>query len=303
MPRRTKPISLPGAAEPAPDLCLTAPAKINLSLRILGRRDDGYHDLTTRMCRISLADRVEITRLPAERGTVLTCSDRSVPADESNLAIKALRLFEARTGIHHHWRIHLEKRIPAGAGLGGGSANAAATLRGLNRLCDSPLTREQLLVLGAELGSDVPFFLLDETAAEATGRGERVVPIEFPWQLPLVLIKPPFPIATPWAYLRWSDSRRLNGPLYAPQLCPWGELYNDLERPVFEKHRFLPALKDWLLGHGECRAALMSGSGSTMFAVCRKSADAERLADLAREWCGETSWVSVAFTVPSVARA
>ena len=153
--------------------------------------------------------------------------------------------------------------------------------------------------MAASLGSDIPFFLLDEPAAVGTGRGENVTPVAFPWRLPLVVIKPPFPIPTPWAYQKWAESKELRGVCYAPQLCPWGEMVNDLERPVFEKHLFLASLKSKLLESGHVMAALMSGSGSTMFAVTKSAVAAEELASQAREWCGSTAFVEVTSTVPS----
>jgi len=273
-----------------------SPAKINLWLRILGKRADGFHEVQTRLCRLALGDTVEIEHLGFGSQVALTCSDPTVPLDESNLAMRALRAFESFTGKQSSWRIHLEKKIPAGAGLGGGSSNAATVLLGANQLTGSPLSQAQLIELGAQIGSDVPCFLLDAPAADGAGRGEQVTPAEFPWQLPLVLIKPPFPIPTPWAYNRWADSKEIPGVLYAPQLCPWGMMVNDLERPVFEKFLLLPALKTWLLQHGEVRAALMSGSGSTMFAITSNPAQAAELAAQARVWCGETAWVQCTST-------
>lgn len=280
------------AAEP---LVLTAPAKINLWLRILGKREDGFHALETRMCPISLADTVTIRR--REQGeTVLTCSDETVPTDESNLALKALRIFEERVGNQGAWEIHLEKRIPHGAGLGGGSSDAAAVLRGLNQLCGAPLSLDQLCEAAAVLGSDVPFFLHERTC-DATGRGEHVVPVDFPWTLHLVLIKPPFGIPTPWAYKNWAGSEELLGVRYSPQSCEWGSMQNDLERPVFQKHFLLPTLKNWLLEQQETVAALMSGSGSTIYAVAGTEKEAESLAGKARELCGETTLVLTARTL------
>lgn len=277
-------------------MTLLSPAKINLSLRILGKRADGFHDLETRLVRLAFGDTVEIERLGDGQKVAFTCSDPTVPSDESNLALRALRAFESRAGRQSSWRIHLEKRIPHGAGLGGGSSNAATVLRAANELCGAPLSQPQLLELAAQIGSDVPCFLLDSVAADGTGRGEIVTPAEFPHQLPLLLIKPPFPIPTPWAYKRWADSKELPGVLYAPQLCPWGAMVNDLERPVFEKHLLLPSLKTWLLDQGEVHAALMSGSGSTMFAVTHSAAQAADLAEKARAWCGDTSWFQVTHT-------
>ncbi|SKA90747.1 4-diphosphocytidyl-2-C-methyl-D-erythritol kinase [Prosthecobacter debontii] len=270
---------------------LSSPAKINLWLRILGRRDDGFHEVETRLCQIGIADTVRIEQVSSVPGIALTCNVPGIPVDESNLAIKALRAFENKVGKTAGWRIHLEKRIPSGAGLGGGSSNAAAILRGANELTGSPLNLAELLEIAGHIGADVPCFLLHTTAADGTGRGEKVVPVEFSWKLPLVLIKPSFPIPTPWAYQRWRDSQELPGVLYAPQICPWGEMVNSLERPVFEKHRFLPALKTWLLEQKGVRAALMSGSGSTMFAITESGADAGEVAEKAKAWCGDTAWV------------
>lgn len=272
-------------------MTLHSPAKINLWLRILGKRSDGFHEVQTRLCRLTLGDTVEIEHRGAGTQVSLTCSDPTVPLDESNLALRALRAFESRTGKQSSWRIHLEKKIPAGAGLGGGSSNAATILMGANQLAGLPLSQAQLIELGAQIGSDVPCFLLDSPAADGAGRGEQVTPADFPWQLPLVLIKPPFPIPTPWAYKRWAASKEIPGILYAPQLCPWGAMVNDLERPVFEKFLLLPTLKTWLLEHGEVQAALMSGSGSTLFAITQTPAQAAEMVEKAREWCGDTSWI------------
>lgn len=273
-----------------------SPAKINLWLRILGKRTDGFHEVQTRLCRLALGDTVEIELRGKGKEVALTCSDPTVPLDETNLAMRALRAFETRTRKQSSWRIHLEKKIPAGAGLGGGSSNAATVLKGVNELAGSPLTQAQLIELGAAIGSDVPCFILDTPAADGAGRGEQVTPVDFPWQLPLVLIKPPFPIPTPWAYKRWADSEEIPGILYSPQLCPWGAMSNDLERPVFEKYMQLPALKSWFLEQGEVRAALMSGSGSTMFAITETPTQAGELAEKVRQWCGDTSWVQATMT-------
>lgn len=280
-------------------MLITSPAKINLSLRVLRKRDDGFHEIATRMCKLTLADSITLEPFSSGKTTQLTCSDPAVPADETNLALRALRLFEERTGLRRVWRIHLEKRIPSGAGLGGGSSNAAAILRALNDHEGRPLGEDVLYQLGSQLGSDVPFFLNDSPACDCTGRGEQIAPAFFPWQLPVVLIKPPFPIPTPWAYQRWAASRELNGVLYAPQLCAWGAMVNDLERPVFEKHLILATLKSKLLERGETAAALMSGSGSTVFAITTTAAAAEETAAHAREWCGANAFVQVTETLAS----
>lgn len=276
---------------------LSSPAKINLWLRILGRRPDGFHEVETRLCKIAIADTVRVERLGDGRSLELTCNVPGIPLDDSNLAFKAIRAFEQRSGKTHAWRIHLEKRIPSGAGLGGGSSNAATVLRAANQLAGHPLSLQDLLEIAGGIGADVPCFLLDSPAADGKGRGELVEPADFSWKLPLVLIKPNFPIPTPWAYKRWKDSEELPGVLYAPQLCPWGEMVNGLERPVFEKHRLLPSLKSWLLAQPGVQAALMSGSGSTMFAITRTGAQAAAVAEAARRWCGPTAWVQATETL------
>jgi len=243
---------------------ISAPAKINLSLSVLGKRPDGFHEIASHFVAITLADTLTLKPV-SESGIAFTCSDASLPCDDSNLVLRAARRFYETSGLSPAIRIHLEKAIPHGAGLGGGSSDAAATLRGLNALHGTSLA---LHALAAELGSDVPFFL-DGGSALCRGRGEIIEPVAFPHRLALLLVKPGFGVATPWAYGRWRDSRELPGIPYAPQELPWGRLVNDLERPVFEKHLFLATLKRWLLQQPEAEGALMSGSGSTCFAVLR----------------------------------
>jgi 4-diphosphocytidyl-2-C-methyl-D-erythritol kinase len=254
-------------------LCMQrlAPAKINLSLKILRKRHDGFHEIESLMVPLSLADTLTVEE-GAAPGIAFTCSEPSLPCDDSNLVVKAARRFFETLGRSPALRIHLEKAIPHGAGLGGGSSDAAATLLALNSLFGSPLAAGAVANLAAELGSDVPFFLAGG-AAVCRGRGELVEPVPFPGSLPLLLIKPAFGVPTPWAYKRWRDSLELPGIPYGPQALPWGTLVNDLERPVFEKYLFLPVLKRWLLGQPETVAALMSGSGSTSFAVLRSESD------------------------------
>jgi 4-diphosphocytidyl-2-C-methyl-D-erythritol kinase len=282
---------------PETTLELPSYAKINLWLRVLGKREDGFHEVQTRLVKVDVADTVRLTLTGTTPGMDLTCNVPGIPTDDSNLAIMALKAFEARVGVSHGWKIHLEKRIPHGAGLGGGSSNAGTILRAANQLLGQPLSLDALLEIAAGIGSDVPCFLLDTPAADGEGRGERVTPVEFPWQLPLVLIKPPFPIPTPWAYKNWSTSKELAGVLYAPQICPWGDMVNGLERPVFAKYLLLPTLKSWLLGHGYVRSALMSGSGSTMFAITETDVQAAALAAEARQYVGDTSWVTATRTL------
>ena len=245
----------------------SAPAKINLTLLVRGRREDGFHEIETRMVPISICDRLDIER-DASGGLTFTCDDPTVPGDDSNLVVRAVRLFCTAANVAPDLRIVLHKVIPHGAGLGGGSSDAATTLLALNSIFAAGLSRARLAELAAEIGSDVAFFIY-ESAAICRGRGEQVTPEPFPHRLPLLLIKPPFGVPTPWAYKQWRDSREIPGVAYAPQPFPWGELRNDLERPVFEKHLFLAMLKSWLLAQPEAAGALMSGSGATVFAILR----------------------------------
>ncbi|HEY8991528.1 MAG TPA: 4-(cytidine 5'-diphospho)-2-C-methyl-D-erythritol kinase [Luteolibacter sp.] len=270
-----------------------APAKLNLSLRVLGRRDDGFHALDTLMVRLpGLADHLEFS--PADAFS-FACSDPSVPADESNLVVKAVRAWEAAAGAPCRFHIFLEKNVPHGAGLGGGSSDAATTLLAIDEQHASPLGVERLIELAATLGSDIPFFLLPG-AVRCTGRGEILEPVAPPPALPVLLLKPSFGVATPDAYKRWKDAEPLPGIAYDPQVFPWGELVNDLEKPVFQKHRFLAEAKQWLLDRPETSGALMSGSGSTMFAMLRDPAGADALVAAARAELDPTLWAWSGFT-------
>ena len=268
-------------------LVIEAPAKLNLSLRVVRRRDDGFHDIDSLMVRLpGLCDRLTIS--PGE-SDAFSCDDASVPADGSNLVLKALDAYRAASGHAMAVAIHLEKRIPHGAGLGGGSSDAAATLHGLDQLNGNALGTPRLMEIAAALGSDIPFFL-GPPAARATGRGERIEAADSPPPLTVLLLKPSFGVATPDAYKRWLESKELPGISYAPQVFPWGELVNDLERPVFQKHLFLAEMKSWLLARQGVSGALMSGSGSTMFAVLEDPAVAEDIATAAREELDPTLW-------------
>ena len=272
-----------------------APAKINLSLRVLGRRADGFHDLESLMCPVSVFDTLDVT-LRAAGGLEFTCDDATLPAGDDNLVVRAARLFCDRAGIEPHARIALTKHIPHGAGLGGGSSDAAATLLALDRLLATQLSLETLAAMAAELGSDVPFFIY-QSAAMIRGRGERVEPVAFPHALPLLLIKPPFGVPTPWAYSRWKDACEIPEVPYAAQAFPWGELVNDLERPVFEKYIFLADVKRWLLGQPEAVGALMSGSGATVFAVLRSKDDAVPLGERVAQEFGPDLWLCACETL------
>jgi 4-diphosphocytidyl-2-C-methyl-D-erythritol kinase len=192
--------------------------------------------------------------------------------------------------------IALKKTIPHGAGLGGGSSDAASTLLALNELFETNLPREALAKMAEMIGSDVPFFIF-QSAAVCKGRGELVSPTRLREQLSLLLLKPEFGVPTQWAYSRWRDSREIPGVSYGAQAFAQQGFVNDLERPVFEKFVFLAQLKMWLLKQPEVGAALMSGSGSTVFAVLRSNANADLLAKRAKSGLDPELWTCVTRTL------
>jgi 4-diphosphocytidyl-2-C-methyl-D-erythritol kinase len=269
------------------EMQVLAPAKINLSLKILGRREDGFHEIETLIAPISLADKIDIER--QSRWIDFSCDDPTVPTGDENLVVRAAKVFFEKTKISSGLRIKLHKKIPHGAGLGGGSSDAAATLRALNQLFETNLSREELAQLGSAIGSDVAFFLF-ESAAVCKGRGEIVSPMKLKEKLSILLLKPGFAVSSGWAYSRWQDSKEIPGISYQPQNFDGQSFANDLERPVFEKFVFLAQLKMWLLKQAEVGAALMSGSGSTVFAVLRSNTDVDLLVTRAREALDREIW-------------
>jgi 4-diphosphocytidyl-2-C-methyl-D-erythritol kinase len=272
---------------------LFAPAKINLSLRILRQREDGFHEIETLMAPISLEDELTIEPNESGNGLEFSSDDPSLSSGNDNLVVRAARSFFAEINEEPRVQIALQKKIPHGAGLGGGSSDAASTLLGLNQVHGGRVAPARLTNLAAALGSDVPFFLV-RSAARCRGRGELVERVEPLPPLPLLLLKPEFGVPTPWAYSRWNDSRELPGIDYAVQKVGELVLENDLERPVFEKYLFLARMKGWLRAQPEVVAALLSGSGSTMFAVLREAAAADELANRARENLDQTLWIRAA---------
>jgi 4-diphosphocytidyl-2-C-methyl-D-erythritol kinase len=272
-----------------------APAKINLALRVLGRRSDGFHEIETLIAPISLCDGIKIERRSGKQEIAFRCDDPSVPKGEDNIVVRAAKLFFRETKTGGGVSIVLKKAIPHGAGLGGGSSDAASTLLALNELFQTNLPREALAKMAEMIGSDVPFFIF-QSAAVCKGRGELITPTRLPQPLPILLLKPEFGVPTQWAYSRWRDSREIPGVSYAVQKFDGQTLVNDLERPVFEKFVFLGQLKMWLLKQPEVGAALMSGSGSTVFAVIRGNNNVDRLARRAKAELDPARWTCVCET-------
>jgi 4-diphosphocytidyl-2-C-methyl-D-erythritol kinase len=265
-----------------------SPCKVNLLLNILGKRPDGFHELETVMQPVNLFDRLQFTR--GGSGIRLTCSEPTLPVDSGNLVHRAATAFLQQAGIQDGVNIHLEKKIPLAAGLGGGSGNAATTLLALNELFGHPLAAKQLAQIAASLGSDIPFFLQDKPAL-ALGRGEKVSSLE-PFAAlrgaAFLLVHPGFGIATAWAYKELARfPAALNGqPGRAQKLIELlnsatltragGAFYNSLEAPALEKYPLLALYQDFLRAQGAA-ATLMSGSGSTTFAIARNAEEAHRL--------------------------
>lgn len=280
-----------------------SPCKVNLLLNILGKRADGFHELETVMHPVPVFD--ELTFQRGGHDLRLTCSLPSLPTDSRNLVFRAAAAFLQQTGIQDGVRVHLEKRIPLAAGLGGGSGNAATTLLGLNELFGNPLDAGQLAEIAASLGSDVPFFLRPAPAL-GTGRGELIQPLA-PFQAFtgtwLLLIHPGFGISTPWAYQSLARfPQALNGQpgraqklislLQNPSLAAAAsEFYNSLEAPALEKYPILALYQEFLRTHGAL-TTLMSGSGSTTFAVAPDRSVADMLAGRFREKFGNTCWMA-----------
>ena len=257
-------------------ISLLAPAKVNLGLRILNRRDDGYHDILSLVQKVDLADRISIRTDPESSGITISCTDPDLPVDAGNLAYRAAELFLAEgafgpVGVE----INLEKNIPHGAGLGGGSSDAAAVLMGMANLLDPAMERGRLLRMAARLGSDVPLFL-HPSPAVIRGRGEIVEPSSLMLDASLVIVYPGFSVSTAWAYTNFrltKSSEKYNiSELYRAErgeLTPanWREiLVNDLEQVVVDHHPEIGACKDLLIQQGAW-AALMSGSGSAAFGL------------------------------------
>ena len=285
-------------------LRLKSPCKVNLLLNILGKRPDGFHELETIMQPVNFFDDLAFER--GGQGLQLTCSDPGLPVDSSNLVHRAAVAFLTAAKISDGVKIHLEKRIPMAAGLGGGSGNAATTLRGLNDLFGSPLGTAKLGELAASLGSDINFFLQDKPAL-ATGRGEHVESLEpFPALSgkAFFLFHPGFGIATPWAYQNLGRfpaalngqkgrARVLIASLQSSDLkAAAAGFYNSLEAPALDKFPVLKLYQEFLVANGAL-VSLMSGSGSTTFAIAENVAAGESLAEKFKTRFGKQGWTAV----------
>jgi len=280
-------------------LRLAAPAKINLFLEVVGRRADGYHELVTCMAPLAWAD--ELTFTAADQLS-LTCDDPSLPLDANNLVLKAALVLQRQTKTKHGAAIGLTKRIPSPAGLGGGSSDAATTLRGLNQLWNTQLSDSELMNLAAQIGSDVPFFLA-QSWAWCRGRGEQVTPFKSGISIPLLLVCPLVGLSTAAVYQTLNAPPLDVGKQQAKSESAMAEairtsnletigqsLFNRLQPPA---ERCLPLvgelrqLFERAAEQGLCCGSMMSGSGSSYFSVCRSQQETQQLARYVQQhWDG-----------------
>lgn len=279
---------------------LLSPAKVNLTLDVRERLPNGYHLVQSVMQQVSLADEVTV-RLTQEEGIRLECNVADLPCDQSNLAWRAAELFYTRLGEPPQVHITLRKQIPLQAGLGGGSSNAATTLRALNLLYGQPLTSRDLHTLAASLGSDVPFFLQGGTAL-VEGQGEVVHPLPAPASYPLVVAVPPVGVSTAWAYQRLDDERSLSKeaelpPPRTPAMVSalraglnWvALLHNDFEEVVLPAYPEIQRAKVLMMSSG-AEAALLCGSGAGVMGVYLDEAVAQRAVQRLRR-IGVRAWL------------
>jgi len=270
-------------------LKISAPAKVNLRLEILARETLGYHQLETVFCALELADELEVVvdtdSVPAGGGVTVEVTAADVPGGERNLAHRAASAFTQRVTGLGAVSIHIRKRIPAAAGLGGGSSDAASTLLALNELAGRPLRRAELLELGATLGADVPFFACGSPLALAWGRGDRLLPLPPLPSRPVLVAVPPFASPTAEAYsllaAQRGDVRAQAALIELDRLASWEAVSRDasnaFERPLFSGFTELADLKA-ALSRPPAMFALLSGSGSSMFAVFEDAEARDRAA-------------------------
>lgn len=271
-------------------LLVKAPAKINLSLDVLRKREDGYHDVRMIMTTIDLADRLELTEL-AENRIEIVSHNRYVPDDQRNLAYQAAKLIKERYGVQKGVSIVIEKTIPVAAGLAGGSSDAAATLRGLNKLWKLGLSAEELAKIGAEIGSDVSFCVYGGTAI-ATGRGEQIEHIPAPPPCWVILAKPQIGVSTADVYRNLKADRVAHPDVDKMiQSIEQGDyegicssVGNVLEEVTFSMHPEVEHIKEQMKRFG-ADAVLMSGSGPTVFGIVRHDSRMHRIYNGLKGFC------------------
>jgi 4-diphosphocytidyl-2-C-methyl-D-erythritol kinase len=272
-------------------LTVYSPAKVNLMLRILKKREDGYHEIRTIFQKISLHDTLRFA-LREEPGIVIRTGDPELPTGKENLIYRAASALLQRAAHRGGVSITLLKRIPVGAGLGGGSSNAAATLKTLNLLLNVNLSQRELMEIGLRIGADVPFFLT-EGSALGTGIGDRLRRIDLP-ELWYILINPGFEVSTAWAYKNHVlTKRRIDYNIHKFPRNPEevaGLLWNDLEGAVSKAHPEISRAKEILLSKGAL-GALMTGSGPTVFGIFREEGGAAKACRKIRTMVTGKGWI------------
>ncbi|MGG5370553.1 4-(cytidine 5'-diphospho)-2-C-methyl-D-erythritol kinase [Enterococcus sp. AZ196] len=269
-----------------------APAKINLGLDILGKRPDGLHELAMVMASIDLADRLYLEEIPEDK-IIIETNKAFLPTDKKNHVYEALDLVKERFDIKKGLRVKIHKEIPVAAGLGGGSTDSAAALRAVNRLWDLGLSIEEIASLGAEVGSDVPYCVYGQTSL-VEGFGEKVTPIAPMPQCWVVVVKPKMSVST-----RTIFAQIVMEDLYHPDIAALvsaieendyqrmtENLGNSMEVVTIRKHPVIQQLKDRMLKYG-ADAAMMSGSGPTVYALCRKYSRAKHVFNALKGFCDE----------------
>ncbi|MGC6769030.1 4-(cytidine 5'-diphospho)-2-C-methyl-D-erythritol kinase [Enterococcus sp. LJL128] len=269
-----------------------APAKINLGLDALYKREDGYHELEMVMASVDLADRLIFETLPENR-IILESNNSFIPLDKKNHVYAAAELLKRRLSIQEGVRIYIEKQVPVAAGLAGGSSDCAAALRGLNRLWQLELTNQELAELGSEIGSDVPYCIEGGTAF-VTGRGEKIEKLPPMPQCWVVLVKPKMSVSTASIFgslsfnsIQHPDIKGLKDAVLAQDYQKMTEqIGNALESVTIQRYPVVQQIKDRMLKFG-ADAALMSGSGPTVFALCDKKSRAQRIYNGLKGFCDE----------------
>ncbi len=269
-----------------------APAKINLGLDVLHKRADGYHELEMVMSSVDLADRLTITEMPDDK-IILETNKAFLPVDKRNNVYQAVAMMKKRYGINTGVKIDIQKNIPVAAGLGGGSSDTAAALRGLNRLWQLGLSEEELIAIGVEIGTDVPYCLYGHTAFIG-GKGERVQLIDPMPQCWVVLVKPKISVSTRTVFpevevdkISHPDIPALRGAIEADDYEEMiRQMGNSLEDITIQRHPVIQQIKDRMMKYG-ADAALMSGSGPTVFALTRKHSRAQRIYNALKGFCEE----------------
>lgn len=259
-----------------------SPAKINLGLEIVGKRADGYHEIQTIFQKVSLYDELTFKILSSSEITV-TVDNPAIPSGNANLAYKAAELLLKEQLISTGVSIHIKKRIPAAAGLGGGSSNAAATLLGINSLLQLELSSSYLQQLSIPLGADVPFFLSGYGTAYGSGIGEKLKPVQLHTTLWCILIFPGISISTAWAYTTYSKYNILTKEKKNIKFVNSIEdidalryfLFNDFESVVYPVYPEIKAIKDSLVQAGAV-GSLLSGSGSSVFGIFSTKHDCDK---------------------------